>query len=162
MPEQPIVLTFGGGLNARKRIADVQIDECVESSINFDLDSQQKALNRRRPFDLVSTAPNGSEIRGFAQMIRRDGTVSTLVQAGGAVYSWNGDQTFVQVGTVSAAARLRGPREHNFTLDEYVIITDLTKTEVVKQWDGTSFIDLPHDLGGDLFAKYCRVYSSGS
>lgn len=158
MPEQPVTITFGGGLNSRRRVSDVQVDECVNPSTNFDLDSQQRALNRRRPFDLVATAPNGASINGAAQLVKQDGSVSTLIQAGANVYSWNGDQTFTEVGTVLSTAKLRGPREHNFTLDEYVIITDLTKGETVKQWDGTTFIDLPHDLGGDLFAKYCRVH----
>jgi hypothetical protein len=90
-------------------------------------------------------------------LIKRDGTVSTLVQAGAIVYQWDGADSFTNVGAVNSNARLRGPREHNFTLDEWVIITDIEKIENVKKWDGTSFTDLAHDLGSDLKAKYCRV-----
>lgn len=159
MPEVPIVLTFGGGLNARQRVSDIQIDECVSPSVNFDLDSQQRALNRRNPFDLIATAPNGGAINGLAQLVDCDCNVDTIIQAGGTIYAWNGDQTFTEVGQVSAGAKLRGPREQNFTLDNYVIVTDLAGAETVKRWDGTTFTDLNHDLGGDLFAKYCRVYN---
>lgn len=154
-----VVLTFGGGINARRRTADVDPNECVSGSVNFDLDPQYRALTRRKAFDLVATATNAASIQGFAQLIKADGTVSTLVQAGNTVYSWDGDQTFTSVGTVAAGAKLRGPREHNFTLDDFVIITDLTKLETVKKWDGTTFTDLAHNLGGDFFAKYCRVYN---
>ncbi|HDZ36892.1 MAG TPA: hypothetical protein ENH62_01145 [Marinobacter sp.] len=158
MADNQVILTFGGGLNARRRVVDVALDECVAPSENFDLDPQFRALNRRKPFDLVGTAPNGAAVNGFAQLIKQDNSISTLVQAGGNVYSWDGDTTFSLVGTVSTNAKLRGPRDHNFTVDEYVVITDLNKAEVVKKWDGTTFTDLAHDLGGDFFAKYARVY----
>ena len=156
-PDYRTALTFGGGLNSRRRVADVDINECVQGSENFDLDPQFRALIRRRPFDLVATAPNSESIQGFAQLVRVNGAVSTLVQAGGNVYSWDGDSTFSLEGTVAASAKLRGPREHNFTLSGWVIITDLAKLETVKKWDGTAFAEFNHDLGGDLIAKYCRI-----
>lgn len=154
----PIVMTFGGGLQTRRRQNDVDLRECVTPSVNFELDPQYHALNRRKPFDLVGTATNGSPIRGFAQLIKTDGMVSTLVQAGTTVYEWDGDATFTSVGTVSSSARLRGPREHNFTLNQTVIITDLEKNETVKTWDGTTFADLNHNLAGNFKAKYCRIH----
>lgn len=156
--DKEFFLTFGGGVNARRRTADVDINECVPPSENFDLDPQYRAFTRRPAFDLVATATNAGSINGFAQLIKQDGTISTLVQAGDTVYSWDGDQTFTSVGTVSSSAKLRGPREHNFTLDEIVIITDLEKQEVVKKWDGTTFQNFAHNLGGNLYAKYCRVH----
>ncbi len=156
-PDNRIVMTFGGGLNSHRRVADVDLNECVLGSENFDLDPQFRALVRRRPFDLVSPVPNGESVNGFAQLIRPEGTVSTLVQAGGNVYEWDGATTFSLVGTVNPGAKIRGPREHNFTLSSFVIITDLARLETVKKWDGTSFAEFTHDLGGDLIAKYCRV-----
>jgi len=155
MPEA--VITFGGGVNARKRILDVKIDECVPRSFNFDLDPQYRALNRRKPFDLLGTAPNGGSIRGFAQLVRSDGTVSTIVQAGSEVYRWDGSTGFTLVASINSGARLRGPREHNFTISDYVIVTDLEKVETVKIWDGTTLAPLNHDLGSNFYAKYCRV-----
>ncbi len=159
MADNQVILTFGGGLNARRRVVDVALDECVSPSENFDLDPQFRAFNRRKPFDLVATAPNGESINGFAQLIKQDGSISTLVQAGTNIYTWDGATTFALVGTVAAGAKIRGPREHNYTLDDFVIITDLAKKEVVKKWDGTTFANFAHNLGGDLFAKYARVYN---
>ena len=154
---QPIVVTFGLGVNARKRPADLDINECTIGE-NFDLDTQQSSMRSRLPFDLVATAPNAAAVRGFAQLIKQDGTISTLVQAGGTVFSWDGVSTFNSVGTVSTAAKLRGPREHNVTLDDKVLITDLSKEENVKTWDGMTFEDLAHDLSTTFKAKYCRVH----
>lgn len=154
---KPIILTFGGGLNTRRRPGDVDVNECVDGT-NFDLDQQYLSLQKRKAFDLSATAPNAGEIRGYAQLVKQDGTVSTLIQAGNTVYSWDHQSTFTSVGTVSASAKLRGPREHNFTLDQYVIITDLNRQEVVKKWDGTTFSSLAHNLTGNFYARYCRVH----
>lgn len=156
MPESSAVLTFGRGLNARARTSDVAGSECVQGQ-NYDLDLDFSGFSRRKPFDLSGTATNAERINGFAQLIKADDTVTTLVQAGAEVYSWDGASSFTSVGTVDSGSRLRGPREHNFTLDDTVIITDLAKATVVKTWDGTDFKDMAHDLGGNLFAKYCIV-----
>lgn len=155
---EPLVITFGGGLRTRSRLNDVDPRECVGPSVNFGLDPENNALNRREPFDLVATTTNAEPIKGMAQLIKTDGTVSTLIQSGNTVYEWDGDSTFTSVGTVSSSARLRGPREQNFTLDGYVIITDLTDNETVKKWDGTTFQDLNHNFGADFTARYCRVH----
>lgn len=156
--EGPVVLTFGGGLNARRRTADVHHSECVDTSINFDLDAQYHAFKRRKPFDLVATTPNAGSIDGYAQLIKQDGSVSTLIQSGTNVYEWDGTTSFTLAGTVAAGTKLRGPREHNFTLDEFVIVTDLGKKTVVKKWDGTTFADFDHNLGASFYAKYCRIH----
>lgn len=153
----PVVITFGGGVNSRKRPADIELDECV-SGENFDLDLQQKSLRTRRPFDYVATTTNAAEIRGFGQLITRAGIISTLIQSGDTVYEWDGDTTFTSVGTVSASSRLRGPKEHNFTLSDTLILTDIEKMEVVKSWDGTTFQDFAHNITSvNLYAKYARV-----
>lgn len=153
---EPIVITFAGGINSRKRPHDISIDECV-SGENFELDPQQRALTKRGAFDYVATTPNAAEIRGYAQLLKRDGTFTTLIQSGTNVYSWDGETTFALVGTVAATTKMRGPREHNFLLDDICIITDLNKATVVKQWDGTTFSTFTHNLGTDLYAKFARV-----
>ena len=155
---EPIVLTFGGGINIRRRPMDIDINECTLGE-NFDLSPEQLALQKRAPFDLAGTAPNGQAINGLAQLIKRDGTITTLVQAGTTVYSWDGASTFTSVGTVLAGTKLRGPREQIFSLDDLVLITDLAKIDVVKKWDGTTFSDLAHNLGTTFLAKYCRVFN---
>ena len=158
MPEiEPIIITFGGGQNSRRRPADIDINECTTGQ-NFDLQQQYLSLRGRKPFDLVATAPNGSEIRGGGQVEKQDGTISSFIQAGAVVYSWDHDSTFATIGVVSSSAKLRAPREQTFTLDEYAIVTDLAQQEVVKKWDGTTFSDLAHNLGGNFYAKYCKVY----
>ncbi|KKM74144.1 hypothetical protein LCGC14_1403340 [marine sediment metagenome] len=154
---EPILLTFGGGIDARKSPLDVNPSDCVDGD-NFDLDTQFNVLRRRLSLGTVATAPNGERINGLAQLIKQDATTSTLVQAGGTIYEWDGTETgFTPVGTVSPAARLRGPIDSNYTLDEFVIITDITKTETVKQWDGTTFKDFTHNLGVNFFAKYVII-----
>ena len=154
---QPIILTFSGGVNSRKRVLDVNLAECAFGE-NFSLDQQVASLQKRAAFDLSATAPNSGSINGYAQLIKRDGSVTTLIQAGGNVYTWDHVSAFTLVGTVASTAKLRGPREHNFTLDEYVIITDLEKAEIVKKWDGTTFGDFVHNLSGTFYAKYCRIH----
>ena len=154
---KPVVLTFGGGINARQRPADINIEECTEGE-NFNLDFQSSVLAPRRGLALRATAPNGEPIRGIAQLVKQDGTLSTIIQAGGTVYSWDGTATgFTEVGTVSPDARLRGPIDSNFTLDNFIIITDLSKIENVKKWTGEVFTDLEHNLGVDFKAKYVTV-----
>ena len=154
---EPIILTFGGGINVRTRPNDIDINECIEGE-NFDLNEQFFALKRRRPFSVTAVAPNGAPVRGIVQLIKQDKSISTLVQAGGIVFDWDGTvDGFTQVGTVRPDAKLRGPRNSNFSSLEIVIITDLNKVETVKQWDGSTFGNFAHNLGVDLFAKYVVV-----
>jgi hypothetical protein len=154
---KPLILTFGAGVNARARSLDVDVTECAVPGENFNLDVGRNILSRRAAFDLISTAPNAGEIRGGAQLVKRDGTITTLIQAGTNVYSWDTASSFTLVGTVSGSSRIRGNRNQNWLLDQTVIITDLEKQTQVKQWDGTTFGNFVHNLGNTLYAKYCRV-----
>ena len=150
------VLRFGAGVNTTKSEVEIDPTECANGE-NFALDVDNAIWKRRKPFDLVATATNAEEIRGFAQLIKQDGSLSTLIQAGGTVYEWDGGTTFTSKGTVNSSARLRGHKRQNFTLDEKVLITDLNEAEPVLTWDGTTLATLGHDLGGDFFARYCFV-----
>ena len=143
-------------MNTRQRIADINPDECTDGQ-NFELSREQRALITRKPFDLVATAPNLSQIDGYAQLVTKAGAITTLIQAGTSVYSWDGASSFTLVGTVASGAKLRGPLEQNFTLDDIVIITDLEKAQPVMQWDGTTFTTFTHNLGVTLYAKFGRV-----
>jgi len=150
-------LTFGGGRNLQARVVDIDPSECTDGE-NFDLSLADSGWNRRKSFSLVGTATNAAEIRGFAQLVSEDGTISTLIQAGNTVYSWDGTTNFTSVGTVNSSSRLRGHwRTQNFELDGYVIITDLEKLSPVKKWTGSSFVDLDHNLVGEFRAKYCFI-----
>lgn len=153
--ENVTVLRFGGGLNTRTSEDEIQVREASDG-YNFDLDLENSHLEPRKPFELMGTATNAKDIRGYAQLRKADGSLSTLIQSGDTVYSWDGT-AFTSVGTVQGGAKLRGPSHQNFTLDDQVIITDLNLVETVKRWDGTTFEDLPHNLtagNGNLYAKY--------
>jgi len=152
-----IQVLFGGGRNTKSRTADIQPQECADGE-NFDLSLADSGFTRRKPFDKIATATNAGSIKGYAQLIKQDGTTSTLIQAGGNVYEWDGATTFTLQGACNASSQLRGsPYTHNYTLSEFVIITDLQKLTVVKKWDGTTYGNLAHNLGGDYFAKYVLV-----
>lgn len=155
--EVPLILRFGGGLHSRASEDAVDEMECTDGE-NFDLDGMNDEYRPRAPFDLVGTVPNGSEIRGFASLLKSDGTVSTLVQAGSTVYEWDGGSGFTAVGSCSAGAKLRGRLEHNWQLSDKVLITDLTLTDPVKEWDGTTFQNVTFAGGfGTFRARYCYV-----
>jgi hypothetical protein len=160
--EHNIVLNFGGGLHTRASADDIDPREAADGA-NFLLDLQNRDLRPRPPFDLIGTVPNAAEIRGGGSLLKSDGTVSTLIQAGNTVYEWNGLTTFTSKGTVAATAKLRGHwRSHNWTLDDELLLTDLNLVEVVQVWDGTTLADVAftNEAGsgfGAFYAKYLNV-----
>lgn len=155
--ESEYKLRFGGGLNTRASSDEIDPRECSDGQ-NFDLDVGNTQFRPRKAFDLVGTAPNAGRINGFAQLVKTDGTISTLVQAGTTVYEVGPDwDTWTSKGTVLSGARLRGPRSHIWNLDDVVLISDLAGVEPVMQWDGTTLSDVYHMLGGDFIAKYIHI-----
>lgn len=155
--ESELKVRFGGGLNSRASSDEIDDRECAEGQ-NFDLDLGNTQFRPRKPFDLLATAPNSGRINGFAQLVKADGTISTLIQAGTTVYKVTPDwDTWSSVGTVNSAARLRGPRHHIWNLDDVVLISDVAGVEPVMQWDGTTLSDVYHMLGGDFIARYIHV-----
>lgn len=159
-----VVIKFGGGLHTRASEDEIDPREAADGH-NFMLDAENRELRNRPPFDLIGTVPNGAEIRGGATLVKSDGTVSVLVQAGASVYEWDGATGFTLKATVNANAKLRGHwRTHNWTLDDLVLITDLSLLEVVKQWDGTTLSNVTFLNGsasdaafGTFYAKYCNI-----
>ena len=135
--EDAKILRFGGGINSRSSEDQVDPLECTAGE-NFILDPGNGEFRPREPYDLVGTVPNGAEIRGFATLLKADGTVTMLVQAGATVYSWDGAATFTDVGTVAATAKLRGPKEANWALADKVLIADINLVDDVQEWDGTT------------------------
>jgi len=134
--DQAVTIKFGSGIHSRASEEEIDIRECATGQ-NFSLDAQDSTYRNRKPFDLVGVVPNGLEIRGFASLLKADGTTSMLVQAGGVVYEYTGT-SFVQVGTCDATAQLRGRIEHNWQLADKVIITDINLKQPVMEWDGTT------------------------
>ena len=151
-----IVLRFGAGLNSRASETAIDDAECSDGQ-NFNLDIQNDLFSRRGPIELMGTAPNGEPTNGMAQLVKQDGTISTLVQAGSNVYEWDGSTGFTLKGTVTAGAKIRGYRTQNFTLSDTVLITDLNEVQPVLSWDGTTLANMTHNLGGNFFARYCAV-----
>ena len=159
--EDGFILRFGGGIHSRASEDQIDPRECAEGQ-NFLLDPGNGEWRPRPPFDAIGTVPNAAEIRGFATLKDTAGNTSTLVQAGGVVYQWDGLTTFTQVGTVSSSAKLRGGRHAAWELDDKVIITDLNLAEEVHEWDGTTFAQTTftdNDDGafGTFRAKYAIV-----
>lgn len=146
-------LYFAGGLNEQQ---NPSIFECTQG-YNFDLGLRQSWLVPRKPFDLKGTATNTSAINGFMQLVKRDASETTLVQAGTAVYQWDGSSTFTSKGTVASGSRLR---DCYWSLGDYLVITDLTKSTIVQKWDGSNLTSLTTGLGTSLFAKYGVVFQN--
>ena len=146
-------LFFAGGLNEQQTPS---LFECQEG-YNFELGLKQSKLVPRAPLDLKGTATNASAVAGFLQLVKRDNTETTLVQAGAMVYLWDGGSTFTSKGTVTGTSKLR---DTYWSLGDYSVITDIAKTTVVKKWDGTTFSTLTHGLGGDFYAKYGAVHKN--
>ncbi len=157
-----VKIKFGGGLHTRASADEIDQREAADGQ-NFLLDLENRELRNRPPFDLVGTVPNGLEIRGGGSLLKADGTVSTLFQAGGVVYEWDGATNFTQRGTCNASSKLRGPwRSHNWTLSNTLLLTDLNLADVVKKWDGTTFssVAFTKENGtafGTFYAKYLFV-----
>lgn len=149
-------LTYAYGRNTRATISAIDPNECTDGE-NFDLQLGVTEFKGRDGFALKGTAPNAAEIRGYAQLEKADGTLSTLIQAGNTVYEWDGLATFTSVGAVNVGSQIRGHLTQNFATLDKVIITDLQKLTVVKEWDGATFQTLTENLGGTFFAKYCLV-----
>lgn len=159
-PKLPhVILRFGGGLNSQDSPTDIDPRECSAGE-NFDLPTSNTFLSVRKSVTQVGSAPNGASVCGFVQLIKTDGTRSFLVQAGPDVYEWDGSSGsggMTSVGAVNSSARLRGTIEANSVKDDKVYIADLNLSEVVYEWDGTTFQPLVHDLGGTLKARYALV-----
>lgn len=146
-------LHFNGGLNEQQTPT---LFECI-NGYNFELGLRQSKLVPRKPYDLKGTATNALAINGFIQLIKRDDTETTLLQAGNTVYEWDGASTFTSRGTVNANSKLRGV---TWSLGDYSVVTDIAKLTVVKKWNGSSFSTLTTGLGTDLYAKYGIVHNN--
>jgi len=159
-----LTLKFGGGLHTRASEDEIDPREAADGQ-NFLLDLENRELRNRKPFDLIGTVPNAAEIRGGASFLKADGSVSFLIQAGAKVYEWNGITTFTERATVNANSKLRGHhRSHAWSLDDKVLITDLSLLETVKEWNGTTWASSAFLNGsggggsfGTFYAKYLNV-----
>jgi hypothetical protein len=140
---------FGGGLNEQQ---SPHINEAANGSYNFELNKDRYNLGPRAPFDLKGTTTNAGDVRGIMQLVKRDGTETTIVQSGATVYKWDGSSTFSSVGTAtSATSQLR---DFYYSLADLQVITDLQKLTPVSTWNGTTFGTMSTGLATSLYAKY--------
>ncbi len=147
-------LVFSGGINEQD-VALVSPEECIEG-YNSELGFNRTSFRPRKPFDLMGTATNAGDVRGIMQLIKSDSTETTLIQSDDTVYDWDGASSFTSKGTVRASSKLRGT---HWSLDDYLVITDLDKTTVVKKWDGSTLSTLATGIEPtDLYAKYAIVH----
>lgn len=160
--EVNIILKFGGGLHTRASPDEIDGREAA-GGFNFLIDIQNRNLRNRPPFDLIGTVPNSGQINGGASLLKTDGTVTTIFQAGDTIYQWDGATTFTSKGTVNSGSKLRGHwRSHVWNLTDLVLITDLSLLDTVNQWDGTTFsnvvfTDETSAPFGDFYAKYLDI-----
>lgn len=148
-----MIYKFGGGINENP---EPHILEAIDG-YNFDLQKNQTKLRPRKPFDLKGTAPNAGSISGLMQLVKRDGTETSLVQASSQVYSWDGSSSFTSQATVATTSLLR---DTYWSLSDYLVITDINKATPVAKWDGSSFSTLTtgFSAGVSLYAKYGAVH----
>jgi len=151
-----IVLKFGGGIDSSASEDEIDSRGCSTGE-NFSLDLRNRNLKNRPAIDLIGTAPNGEEVRGFTTLVQADGTATMLVQAGDTVYKFSVSGGFINVGTVDSLMKMRGHLHQYWPLDDKVIIADLNARDVVMEWDGGSLSDMSHNLVGDFKAKYIFV-----
>jgi len=160
--EDAFIFRFGGGQNSSASEDEIDVRE-ASSGQNYILDLKNSSLRNRGPFDKLGTTPNTSEIRGFANLLKSDGTVSMLVQSGTEVYEWDGSSFSTSKATVSSSAKLRGPLSQNWQLTDKVIITDLNLAQPVMEWDGTTLQNVTFTdetisgSFGTFRARYCVV-----
>jgi hypothetical protein len=147
-----VKIFYGAGLNENQY---PHPSEAAAGSYNFDLKKDSSYLHPRMPFDLLATATGGAEIKGMLQLIKRDDTETTLIQSGASLLKWDGATTFSSVATVTSVAKLR---DTYWSLGDYLVVTDLSKRQVVSKWDGSTFSTLTTGLGSNLYAKYGIVH----
>lgn len=158
-----IVQKFGGGIHSRASEEDIKDRESFTGGQNARLDPDNRELRPRLPFDLLDTTPDGNEISGMVNLLKSDGTSQiAVITTGGNVYEYSSGSFGSAIATgLSTTAKMRGRIEHNWAIDDIVIITDLNLSEEIYTWDGTSsgFSKMTHNLTGDFRAKYCFISS---
>lgn len=148
-------ITFAAGINENGS-QSIDPQECAEGE-NFELGLNVNYFKPRKPFQHFGTAPVVTSVTGILQLVKRDLTETTLVAVGANVYTMSSAPAFTSVGAITTNSKLR---DTYWSLGDYLVITDITKTTVVKKWDGTTFSTLTTGLGAtNLYAKYGAVHN---
>lgn len=155
-------LFFGGGINERSD-AKISAQECIEGE-NFNLDLSGETLRPRLPQDLEGTAPNAGQITGILQLITAADSVTQLLVANGTWYDWDGASVYSDVTpplftSGASGARMRGA---HWTLDDFLVITDLDAENVLYKWDGATVSRLKTTLVAGSPGSVTTLTCSGS
>lgn len=130
-------ITFDGGLNENDGTA---INECQEG-FNFDLVFGDTNFKPRNPLDLKGTSPNGGEIAGIMQLVKRDDSETTLIfdddSATPEMFLWDGGSTFTSKRTTNLAIGSK-LRSLYYSLDDRMTIVDTMNLTPLMTWDGTT------------------------
>jgi hypothetical protein len=142
-------LTFDFGINETEATQDTE----AFTGYNFDLELAAKRLFPRLPIDLKGTLPNVGSVNGLMQLVTREDDETTLVFSGEAttpaIYSWTGINTSTAFTSERTTNCFTGSmlRDNYWSLDDYLLITDLRKLTPLLNWDGTSCTRHKTDLG---------------
>ena len=149
-------LTFSGGINELNDIA-VPPTEAV-SGQNFDLGLGNTKFKPRKPFDILGTAKNTSQIHGIHQLIKRDNTKTTLIAAGNTMYTFDGTTFTSKSTSLNTSSEFY---HFDWDLDQTILIVDRNLNNVILEWDGTTLSTLTHAIPSvtDFKAKYGLVAS---
>ena len=155
-------LRFGAGLDERCG-TDISIDACIEGW-NFLLDTVSRRLRPRLPMDLEGTAPNAGEVTGILQLVTSADVVTQLVVAADTWYKWDGASVFSDVTpplftSGGAGARMRAS---HWTLDDFIVVTDIDLENVLYKWDGSTVTRLKTGLSAGAPVAISSLTCSGS
>lgn len=156
MPER---LYFSGGLNENP---DINIEECAAGE-NFELGMNQRIFTPRMPQDLEDTTPNGASVNGIMQLIKRDDSETTLIfenHSTPTIYEWDGS-SFTSRRTLNLATDAK-LRDCYWSLDDYILITDIEKSVPILRWDGSSCIRQKTGLKAGSSQSVSSITRSGT
>lgn len=156
-----LVIGFGAGINERDDFS-IDLQECSTGQ-NFVLDPVGTLLTRRPVQDLVATAPNSGTISGLLQLIKRDDSQTQLVVSDEKIYKWNGASVFSDVTPPLFTDGATNPRirESYWSLDDYLVLTDIDLINTVYKWDGSTVARLPVGLETSTVTNLDSLICSG-
>jgi hypothetical protein len=157
---------FGSGTDVRTSPDEINPTEDA-GGVNFALDLQDTSWRPRAPIkeiaDFSGYGCDKNPIRGWAQLHKTDGSISTVLQIGSDLYEWDGIDsdglTYLDY-KVHWQSALWGDLNSQWSLgEEVVLIADRNLKSPVLTWDGVKIRELKEqDCGvSDFRAKYIYV-----
>ena len=153
-------MTFQGGLNEND---GTLMEEC-QQGYNFELVYGDNDLKPRSPLETKASTFSGS-INGIMQLIKRDNTDTTLVfdavSGSSSINTWDGATTITPVRTTSLS-HLSKLRDTYYSLDDVIIISDISKLTPMLKWDGTTCERLKTTLASGVPQSVTSINRSGT